>query len=198
MRQQIPHGQRFGRGLLFTLLIAILQGTNGIVGNLIAAIIQTAALRYTVHLCILMVLLTLITPVIAKVLERSQDTSNLASAPPANNVHAPEEIDSNGIPCAIKRANWSAFLWPFPWAASNALPLWLVIAAFFFSPFVALYLLVKGNERAWRSGRWATVEAFNATQRSWHRMTLICIALAVGTWLASCAGSLAILWRIIN
>lgn len=58
------------------------------------------------------------------------------------------------------------------------------------------YLLIKGNEIAWKSRRWATHDEFKETQRKWTRIgfalavVLIAFVLGLSVWIYSLIGSL--------
>lgn len=84
------------------------------------------------------------------------------------------------VPPEIQRWNWGAFLLSWIWGIGNNVLASLVV----FVPLVGfawLFVLgIKGNEWAWRHKRWASVEAFQASQRRWARWGVV-------AWLASLA-----------
>lgn len=74
------------------------------------------------------------------------------------------------IPPEIQGLNWGAFLLNWIWGLGNGVMLALLSLIVPFFPF---FLLVKGNELAWRNKQWASVEDFLATQRKWTRWGVI-------------------------
>lgn len=89
------------------------------------------------------------------------------------------------VPPEIYGWNWGAFLLNFIWALGNRA--WgiaaLTFVISFFSPlvlFIPTIIImivsgVKGNEWAWRSKRWRSVEHFRSTQRKWAWAGLIVV-----------------------
>ena len=71
------------------------------------------------------------------------------------------------VPAEIKGWNWGAFLaapfWPLTNRVGIGVLAWVPIVGFW----VAIALGVKGNEWAWRSRKWRSIEHFKAHQRSW-------------------------------
>ena len=71
------------------------------------------------------------------------------------------------VPHEIKGWNWGAFLMPWFWPFTNQV--W--IGLFSYVPncqlIMALALGAKGNEWAWKSRRWHSIEQFKAHQRRW-------------------------------
>ena len=65
--------------------------------------------------------------------------------------------------------NWGAFMYNWIWGIANGCYLPLLI----FVPFLNLIWMfvcgAKGNEWAMNSGKWKTVEEFNAVQKSWNK-----------------------------
>ena len=64
------------------------------------------------------------------------------------------------------------------------------------SIFVQFYLLFEGNELAWKSKQWESVEAFKATQRKWVIAGPVIIVVAVvigvlGSMIGAAAGTAA-------
>jgi len=83
--------------------------------------------------------------------------------------------------------NWGAFLLPPFWAAAMNLWGWFAAAvvcllvipfAFVGGLFVACYLGAKGNELAWTSRRWDSVEQFRATQAAWSKAGILLTAMS--------------------
>jgi serine/threonine protein kinase len=71
------------------------------------------------------------------------------------------------IPDEIKGWNWGAFLMPYLWPFTNKV--WIGLLAFVPSVgwIVGFILGAKGNEWAWKSRRWRSIEQFKAHQRGW-------------------------------
>ncbi len=69
--------------------------------------------------------------------------------------------------------NWGGFLAPFVWGPANGVWIGLLSLVGFFpvlwlvSLGVSIYLLVKGNELAWKSKQWQSVQEFQAVQKNW-------------------------------
>jgi serine/threonine protein kinase len=83
------------------------------------------------------------------------------------------------VPREIQGWNWGAFLLPWLWPFTNQV--W--IGLFSYVPIcrvvIALALGVKGNEWAWKSRKWRSIEQFKAHQRRWT-LAGICIWLVIG------------------
>ncbi len=83
--------------------------------------------------------------------------------------------------------NWGGFLLPFIWGPANSVWIGLLGLAVLI-PYVGwmvclgvgVYLLVKGNELAWRSGRaWQSVEQFHAVQKAWTMWGLVVTGISI-------------------
>lgn len=62
--------------------------------------------------------------------------------------------------------NWGAFWLGWIWAIGNNVCAFLMVC---FPPFGNIYLGMKGNELAWLSRKWDSVEQFKQTQAVWAR-----------------------------
>jgi hypothetical protein len=75
--------------------------------------------------------------------------------------------DNSEVPEEIKGWNWGAAGLGWVWGIYHGV--WLSLLAFV--PFVGFFWWIvmglKGNEWAWQSGKWQSVEAFQASQRKW-------------------------------
>lgn len=71
------------------------------------------------------------------------------------------------VPDEIKGWNWGAFLLPWFWLWTNQV--WVGLLCFVPQTgfVVTLALGAKGNEWAWKSRRWRSIEQFKAHQRGW-------------------------------
>lgn len=98
---------------------------------------------------------------------------------------------ASAVPPEIQRWNWGAFLLSWIWGIGNNVLAALVV----FVPllgFAWLFVLgARGSEWAWRHKRWASVEAFQATQRRWARW-------GAAVWLASLAFACTIFFGIVG
>lgn len=87
--------------------------------------------------------------------------------------------DAAAVPLEIDRWNWGAFLLTWIWGVCNN----TFIALLMFVPFANIVmpfvLGARGSAWAWRNKRWASVEAFQATQRKWARWGLVVLLLWV-------------------
>jgi serine/threonine protein kinase len=105
--------------------------------------------------------------------------SGLAVKPKENNLVAlqrKEVINNSGcginnlaeqVPEEIKGWNWGAFLIPWLWVFTNKV--WGGLFAFIphIGWIMTIALGAKGNEWAWRSRRWRSIEHFKEHQRGW-------------------------------
>jgi serine/threonine protein kinase len=75
--------------------------------------------------------------------------------------------DSVPVPDEIKGWNWGAFLMPWLWPFTNCV--WIGLLSFMpqVGWLVAIALGAKGNEWAWKSRKWRSIEQFKAHQRGW-------------------------------
>jgi serine/threonine protein kinase len=75
--------------------------------------------------------------------------------------------DSMPVPDEIKGWNWGAFLMPWLWPFTNHV--WIGLLCFVpqIGWLMAIALGSKGNEWAWKSKRWRSIEQFKAHQRGW-------------------------------
>lgn len=71
------------------------------------------------------------------------------------------------IPDEIKGWNWGAFLMPWLWPFTNKVWIGLVCLVPYVGWAVGFVLGAKGNEWAWKSRRWRSIEQFKAHQRGW-------------------------------
>ena len=90
---------------------------------------------------------------------------------------APESINNSGcgglfdndiaIPDEIKGWNWGAFLLSGFWPITNRVWMGLLCWIPQIGWLVAIRLGAKGNEWAWKSRKWRSIEQFKAHQRGW-------------------------------
>lgn len=102
--------------------------------------------------------------------------------------------DTAAVPLEIDRWNWGAFLLTWIWGVCNntfiALLMFVPVANIVM-PFV---LGARGSAWAWRNRRWASVEAFQATQRKWARWGLVVLLL----WLLLMVGIFAAVFATLK
>lgn len=94
-------------------------------------------------------------------------------------------FDLSPVPDEIKGWNWGAFLMPYFWPFSNHV--WIGLLCFV--PQVGLLMAIalgsKGNEWAWKSRKWRSIEHFKAHQRGWAIAGLLFgIPLSLSVWYA--------------
>ena len=90
-----------------------------------------------------------------------------------------------GVPQEVKGLNWAALLLNVVWSIGNKVWIGLLGLVPPLLPFVAVYLLIKGNELAWTGPRqWESVEQFKATQTAWQKWAVGVLVLAVVLTLA--------------
>lgn len=71
------------------------------------------------------------------------------------------------IPDEIKGWNWGAFLLPYAWIFTNKTWIGLLVFVPTGGWVMAFALGAKGNEWAWKSRHWRSIEQFKAHQRGW-------------------------------
>jgi serine/threonine protein kinase len=77
------------------------------------------------------------------------------------------------VPDEIKGWNWGAFFLPHIWSIVNQV--WIGLLAFLpgIGTLMGFVLAAKGNEWAWKSRKWSSIEQFNNHQKSWTKAGLI-------------------------
>lgn len=86
------------------------------------------------------------------------------------------------FPAGAQGLNWGAFLLNWIWGLGNSVGCGPVALMFFIPLIGPIIGLIKGNEWAWRGKEWASVEAFQATQKKWTMagVIVLVVALALG------------------
>jgi hypothetical protein len=88
---------------------------------------------------------------------------------------------SAAVPQEIKRWSWGAFLLNWIWGIGNSV--WIALISLIPIPLIGLIMMfvlgAKGNEWAWQSKKWDSVEHFKKTQRTWAivGVVLFCISI---------------------
>jgi hypothetical protein len=92
----------------------------------------------------------------------------------------------SSLPTELEGVNWGGFFLTWIWGIGNRV--WLSFLVFvpggnYVMPWV---LLIKGNEWAWKSRRWDSVQQFQEVQRTWAIaglvITVLVILLACAAW----------------
>ncbi|MGK7896810.1 MAG: DUF4339 domain-containing protein [Xenococcus sp. (in: cyanobacteria)] len=81
------------------------------------------------------------------------------------------------VPSEIKGWNWGAFGLSLFWSISNRVWIGLLSIIPYVGLVVAIVLGVKGNEWAWQSRKWDSVEQFQAYQKGWAIATGIAVGV---------------------
>ncbi|MGQ4650272.1 protein kinase domain-containing protein [Lyngbya aestuarii] len=87
--------------------------------------------------------------------------------------------DQVPVPEEIKGWNWGAFFIPYFWLFTNKVWIGLIVFVPQVGQIMAFVLGAKGNEWAWKSRKWRSVEHFKAHQRGWAIAGLIGMPLAL-------------------
>lgn len=99
---------------------------------------------------------------------------------PSDHTYTPHTYSSSETPEAVKKWNWGAFMFNAIWGIGNYnyLPLLCFIPLF---NLVWVFVCgIKGNEWAWKSGRFTNLDDFIATQETWNRAGRICFFIMLG------------------
>lgn len=89
------------------------------------------------------------------------------------------------VPDEIKGWNWGAFLFPYFWPLSNKVWIGLLTWVPYVGWFMCFLLGLKGNEWAWKSRRWRSIQQFKDHQRGWTIAGLLFgIPLSLLLWTA--------------
>ena len=70
--------------------------------------------------------------------------------------------------------NWGAMMYGWVWGIANGTYMPLLALLPFLNMFWWIVCGIKGNEWAMNSGKWQTVEEFNAVQKSWNTAGKVC------------------------
>lgn len=74
--------------------------------------------------------------------------------------------------------NWGAFLLPFFWSIAHSAWVWVAMS-FFFHLIASIVLLIKGNEIAYQSRKFASEIEFRAVQKAWTMWGLILLGVQI-------------------
>ena len=91
------------------------------------------------------------------------------------------EQDGAIAPDGVRGWNWGSFTFTWIWGISNKV--WLSLLVFapipLFAFVWAIVLGVKGNEWAWRTQRWDSIDQFKNTQAKWNAAGMIVFFVAI-------------------
>ena len=82
-------------------------------------------------------------------------------------------------PPSLKKFNWGAFALNILWGIGNKSYLSLLCLVPFLNIVWVFVCGFKGNQWAWDSGCFKTVEEFEATQKTWNRAGLVYFILSI-------------------
>ena len=87
----------------------------------------------------------------------------------SNTFHPQTAYTTSSVPPEIKKWNWGAFTFNLFWGIGNYNYLPLLCLIPFFNFIWVFVCGAKGNEWAWKSGKFNNVEDFLAVQETWNR-----------------------------
>lgn len=114
---------------------------------------------------------------------KSSDQSALASSAPTGVSLEPssqtvgDQTLMGETPVEAKNWNWGAFLLSWIWGIGNGV--WIALIALIppASLVMSIILGIKGGEWAWKTGKFASVEEFVATQKAWTKWGVVAFIL---------------------
>lgn len=107
-------------------------------------------------------------------LNTTRDSVVLKAAAAINNSGQGNLFDASvPIPEEIKGWNWGAFFLPHIWSITNQV--WIGLLAFLpgIGALMGFVLAARGNEWAWKSRRWSSIEQFRNHQKNWTVVGLL-------------------------
>ena len=114
-----------------------------------------------------------------------------SSAPPNNYASGANNLNANNsgmgdasvLPAELQGFNWGALLGSWIWGLGNNVWLGLLGLIPCVGFFVRFYLGSKGNEMAWKSKRWDSVQSFRQVQTTWAVVGAVLIGVSLFTGL---------------
>ncbi len=94
----------------------------------------------------------------------------------------------------LEKWNWGAFLLSWIWAFGHGLTLWGVLGLVVgFVPGVgglvalgiAIYLGLKGNQLAWETGKYSSIEVLKETEQKWTKWAIIFFVIGLALFVVS-------------
>jgi hypothetical protein len=111
---------------------------------------------------------------------RANSTILPSPSTPGNNSGCSRIFDTSiPVPPQIGGWNWGAFLLAGIWAPFNGVWIGLLAWIPYVGFIVAIGLGLKGNEFAWKSKRWASVEQFRKHQQNWAIAGFIVVVICL-------------------
>jgi len=80
---------------------------------------------------------------------------------------------SSAPPPGVKGWSWGAFFLNSVWAIGNKTWIGLLALVPYVGFLMAIYLGIKGREKAWQNKRWESIDHFNRVQRAWSKWAWI-------------------------
>lgn len=96
---------------------------------------------------------------------RAEAQTQVAATQPAANTSG--QGAASVLPDELKGWNWGAFFLNWIWGIGNGV--WIAFLAFILGIIWMVVLGIKGNEWAWQSKKWDSIEHFKRTQRTWAK-----------------------------
>jgi hypothetical protein len=120
------------------------------------------------------------------------------ASPQLQTQYTPGAVNNPILPPGLGDFNWGAFLLTWIWGIGNGV-YWsfLVFVPYLGALVMPWVLAFKGNEWAWRTGRWDSVEHFQRVQKTWTRagfIVLVVSSFILATVLV--AGLMMIAWGL--
>lgn len=101
------------------------------------------------------------------------------SSPPATGYTQPTSVsDPSEVPPEVRKWNWGAFFLSWIWGIAHGVWISLLVFVPVVGFIVPFYLGVKGNELAWKTGRWNDPQAYLDRQKKWAIAGVIVFVLA--------------------
>lgn len=89
------------------------------------------------------------------------------------------------VPEEIKKWNWGAFMFSYLWGIGNHATLTLLCLIPVFQWVWWFVCGAKGNEWAWKSGKFKDLETFKAVQETWNNAGKAAFAAALAALIAA-------------
>ena len=110
-----------------------------------------------------------------------------SAPPPAPTNYAPNPNatndsgmgDASVLPAELQGFNWGALLGSWIWGLGNSVWIGLLALIPCVGFFMRFYLGAKGNEMAWKSKRWDSVQSFRQTQTTWAIVGAVLIGISL-------------------
>jgi len=92
--------------------------------------------------------------------------------------------DADSLPKDLKHFNWGAFLLNWIWGIFHKKYITLLYFAACLIPIIgplviSIWFGIAGNEWAWKSKNWSSIEEFNENQRNWVKLWLVLFTIGL-------------------